>query len=465
MRNLLNRFQSFFGNTAEKIAENPAPLTHFIGLFGAILAVRLTLEFYSNHKLFTHWDVLHIGLWFVFIVLAFLLQLHLFSGQPIAKISRLVITCFSISLSAPLIDLLVNRGMPAKMNYLFINDWKGVLWSYITIGGTSLTRGATLGIRVEIALLVIACFNYVQMKRKSWLWGIVAAWSVYTVLFMSGAIPFILQRINAFLGLVHTQDDQSTLLLLLTLDAALLAFILGRFMSASTLRALIPTPPLLFLQLSLFSVGASLGLDLYPHNWQLNPTTLWHFPILLFLHFGLWLYLGKSVAIPILLRKGLFIVLIPLAWAVSFHLLFVLCLIWALDLLKQTRTLPVSDMPPLEVLTESMLWLSFCMMGFLWAGGPMVGFPTDYLLGIGACLACWGLSKRYPSVLWVNLLCLCSVGGVAIFLVETDALRLLLVGLGLAWLIMGHFRKSSTIWLAPFVFCLILLADILVQWI
>lgn len=463
MKNIFERFQSFFGNTAEKIAENPAPLSHFISLFGAILAVRLTLEFYSNHKLFTHWDVLHIGLWFVFIVLAFLLQLHFFSGQPIGSISRLVITCFSISLSAPLIDLLVNMGMPAKMNYLFINNWKDVLWSYVTIGGTSLTRGATLGIRVEIALLVVACFNYVQMKRRSWLWGITAAWSVYTVLFMSGAIPFILQRINASLGLVHTPDDQSTLLLLVVLDAALLALIFWRFVPASTFKTLIPPLSLLFLQLSLFGVGTSLGLGLYPDNWQLTPTTLWHFPMLLFLHFGLWLYLGKRATISPALHKGLFLILMAWAWAVSFHLLFVLCLVWALDFLKHTHILPVASSPLLEVLTEGMIWLSFCMMGFLWAGGPMIGFPNHYLLGISCYLASWGLLSRYPSAMWATLLYLFSIIGVATYLVETDLLRLLLVVLGLAWLVLRHYGRLSATWLPPLSLCLILLADISAQ--
>ena len=180
---MLKKIQALFVRTVNQVENQPVPFVRYYYLFAAILAVRLALEFFSSRRLFTMDDILHIGLWFIFIVLAFLIQLHLFSGEKIVKVARLVIVFFSIALTAPVIDLIITGGVGAKMNYLSLHSWKDVAWSYFTIGGSSLSRGATPGIRIEIALLVIASFNYVRTKKNSTAKGIIAALSIYTILF------------------------------------------------------------------------------------------------------------------------------------------------------------------------------------------------------------------------------------------------------------------------------------------
>lgn len=155
----MQKLQSFFKQTVDKIEDYPLPLKRYLLLFIAILSLRLCLEFFANYRLFQSDDVMHIGLWFLFIVQAFMVQLHLFSKVKVEQIVKLVVCCFSIALTAPLIDLVVSQGKFSKMNYLSVNSFSDIAWSYITIGGASLSRGATLGIRIEIVLLVIASFN------------------------------------------------------------------------------------------------------------------------------------------------------------------------------------------------------------------------------------------------------------------------------------------------------------------
>ncbi len=133
----MQRIQALFLNIVAKIEDYPLPLKRYFLLFAAILSVRLCLEFFANHRLFRLDDVIHIGLWFIFIVEAFMLQLHLFSKMPVERIVKLVVCCFSIALTAPLIDLVVSQGKFSKMNYLSINSAGDLLWSYVTIGGAA----------------------------------------------------------------------------------------------------------------------------------------------------------------------------------------------------------------------------------------------------------------------------------------------------------------------------------------
>jgi hypothetical protein len=225
----MKRFQELFKKIVDVIEGNTLPLKRYLFLFLAILSVRLCLEFFSNQRLFRAEDAIHIGLWFMFIVGAFMIQLHLFSGEKIEKIVRLVVCCFSIALTAPIIDLIVSQGKLSKMNYLAINSVSDIAYSYITIGGASLSRGATLGIRIEIVLLVFASFNYVYAKTGKIFKSLIGTLCIYTVLFLSGALPFFLGKINDLLHLSYATDDKSSIYLLFTLDLILLLFIVYRF--------------------------------------------------------------------------------------------------------------------------------------------------------------------------------------------------------------------------------------------
>lgn len=403
----MKRIQALFVKLVALVEENPTPIQRYFGLFLALLAVRLCLEFFSSHRLFTTADILHIGLWFVFIVSAFLLQLHLFSGQSVIRITKLVVVGFSIALTAPIIDLILHGGVGAKMNYLSISSWQDAVFSYLTIGGASLSRGATLGIRIEIVMLVIASFNYVRIKRNSLLWGLGAAVSIYTVLFISGTIPKFLGWLVGTLQLSYEPDDQSTLLLLLTIDLILLGIILWRYNPAgfSTLlrkganwRRL----PALWM----FIWGARLGIQHYPEGWKLNPTTLFWGPILILLAVvwmgmvGLQNWCGQA---PVFShgnqRKRIFLILLALGlgFALGERAVFLVGVLIALQMLLYEPPLHLAKFPLTLNLLESMLLSGFAIFGFVVFGGPMVGFPHGALLTV---LLVQMVATSYPLLFW-----------------------------------------------------------------
>jgi hypothetical protein len=398
---MLNRIQALFMRLVRLVEEHPAPLRRFFQLYFAILAVRLCLEFFSSHRLFTMADVLHISLWFIFIVLAFLLQLHLFSGEGITKVTKLVVVGFTIALTAPIIDLIFSGGVGAKMNYLSVNSWRDVAYAYVTLGGPSLSRGATLGIRIEIILLVIASFNYVRTKRGSILWGMASALSIYTVLFVSGTVPQLLGWIVAEWHLEYGPDDQSTLLLLLCLDTLLLGIGLICYAPRQVGRILFHVPwGTVGIAGIHLAIGAGLALRAYPGIWQLNPTTLFGFPLLLALGTAMATLLGLQALQMRDLSPGLqaerardFLVAASLGigFAISERVVFVVAVIWGTLYLLNESPLRLRRTPLLRNLLETMALLAVALLGFSMFGGPMVGFPMAWLLPLGLLQLLGGL--------------------------------------------------------------------------
>jgi len=386
---MFRRIQDFFVKTVNRVEGNKTPFIRYYFLFAAILTIRLALEFFSSRRLFRTDDILHIGLWFIFIVLAFVVQLTLFSGEKMIRVARLAIVFFSIALTAPLIDLLVTGGIGAKMNYLSLHSWKDVLWSYFTIGGPGFSRGATLGIRIEILILVMASFNYVRTKRKSLAWAFAASISIYTVLFLSGSVPLLLGYLVSKFQLHYQAGDQSTVLLLLTVDLILFCTAFCLHAPKRMIGILRNTPwSSVCVSALLATCGALLALKNYPQNWSLTPTTLFWFP----LFFAWVICMGAYAGVQRKIKKGetdsatlqlianslvffMFITGVLLPGTVFFCII----LTWALIFILYESPLRLSEVPILKNLLEALVFLSASITGFCSFNAPMIGYPVTWI--------------------------------------------------------------------------------------
>lgn len=388
MIGLLQKAQNLFLRLVDRIEGDDAPLSRYFLLFFAILAVRLCLEFFSTQRLFSLDDVLHIGLWFTFIVLAFLVQLHLFAGTPIRRVGRLVVVSFTIALTAPIIDLILRGGIGAKMNYLSIHSWQDVFTAYLTVGGASLSRGATLGIRIEIVLLVIASWNYLRTRTGSLLRATLGTLCVYTILFLSGTVPRLLGWIVDTLHLTYQPDDNSTVLFLLCLDLALVAVVLLRHNPVVAGQLLRQVSWVGFVSCTAaFTIAAKLAREAYPGNWQLDPTTFFHFPLMLAL--GLLIALlhglsrrepnGMAPATSALIRNGLSLLIGLIGLAISQRMFFMVAVVWGLIFLQNERPLRLRNAPMLRNMLEAMTVLAAALAGFVAFGGPMIGMPGEWI--------------------------------------------------------------------------------------
>jgi hypothetical protein len=404
---MLRRFRTWFVATGERIESWPLPSHRLALLFLAVLAIRLTLEFFSSHRLYTIDDVIHIGLWFAFVVLAFTLLLQVATGASMLRTARLTIGCYVFSWSAPIIDLIVHRGVPVRMNYIAINDWGDFAQAWLTFGGPSIMRGATLGIRIEIALLVLACFLHVHARRGSVLRAAAAALAIYSMLFLTGAIPFLLGLIVSALGLRYAADDQSTVLLLCCMDAALLLLALWRAEGRVLQRALAGVCwPALLVGVAAFAIGAWLAHAAYPDNVTWHPTTLFWPPMLAWmtLGFAAWLgTLGRDHGGSAALRAATWVLVAAGALLIDARFAFAVQLVFAvvwlrLDLLRAWRS------RLLDAIAGAGILLSAALAGFQCLGGPMIGLPTPWLAGfalIGATLGAMAVrgSERRDDVI------------------------------------------------------------------
>lgn len=387
--------RSLFARFVSVLEDHEAPLASYVRLFLALLTVRLALEFVSSRRLFTLADVVHIGAWFTFVVLAFMLQLQAFSGERMSRVAKLVIVCYAIAWTAPIVDVLVSSGHAARMNYLTINTWRDALVAYVSVGGASLWRGATPGIRVEIVCLVIATANYVRLKTGNAVRALVAAISIYTVIFASGAIPALLGALVSALRLSYGQDDQSTVLLLFLLDVTLLSLVLWRHdrtLYAAALRA-VPWRGVAF-ACAHATLGLWLGVTVYPDNLALTPTTLFWPPLCAWIVALLGLATTKTrVALPsVLLALGL-------ALAMSGRVFFAVALIWALLTLANDEPTELSRHRRLAPLVTASIMLAAALAGFNLGGGPLIGFPPGWAVALLAAnlLVSYALGNRFSK--------------------------------------------------------------------
>ncbi len=376
----------WFRATAERIENIPVPFPRFIVLFFALLGIRLCLEFFSSQRLYTTDDVIHIGLWFAFVVLAFMSLLQMATGVAMIRTARLAIVCYVFSWSAPIIDLLVHRGIPARMNYISINSWSDFAQAYFTFGGPSLMRGATLGIRIEIACLVIACFLYVHGKRGSVWRAALAALAIYSMLFATGAIPYLLGLLVGAMHLQYGVGDQSTVLLLYCLNAGLLSHVLLRHQPQLWRHARAQVRLLaVFGAAAAFAYGAWLAHTNYSDNVALNPTTLFWWPMLpwMLLAIVVWLGLARadeptsgSVRIGIWAVISVGALLIGGRYAFALQIVFALCWLW------QVWLAPWRDRVWAMAIGFALVAMASALAGFQLLGGPMVGFPLSALFAL-----------------------------------------------------------------------------------
>jgi len=383
----MNKFQNYFKTIVNKIEGYPLILNRYLFLFFAILAIRLCLEFFANQRLFQLEDVIHIGLWFIFIVEAFMLQLHLFSRVKMELIIKLVVCCFSIALTAPIIDLIISQGKFSKMNYLTVNSVGDFVRSYFTIGGASLSRGATIGIRIEIILLVLASFNYVYVKTSSVYRAIIGAFIIYSVLFLSGTIPYFMGKLNDIFHLTYGPEDSSSTSLLLLLDVILFILIFIRH-NKNAIKF-----KLSFLQLihtivnaGLIIFGAFIARNNYSENWQLNPTTIYFFPLLVLVfliltaieNYGIKKKENEDSKFHI--QNGMLILIGLTSSCISFHTLFSALLVWAILFLLYERPLMFNTIPILSEFLKSFLSLGYFLIGFMTFGAPMISIDSFLIL-------------------------------------------------------------------------------------
>ncbi len=164
MRTLL----AFIDRHARALEERPIPGGPFVAAFGALVLARHLLEILAgqNPVYFPLQFFIHYPLAYVAPLLALVLVLHLFSGVPVVRVTRLMLYAWALTLLPPLVDLAAGEAGEG-IGYLRMEDASlGEIFARF-FDPRARFGGTTVGIRVEAALACLLGGLYVWLRARA----------------------------------------------------------------------------------------------------------------------------------------------------------------------------------------------------------------------------------------------------------------------------------------------------------
>lgn len=197
---------AWFEGLANALESPHISFATILGTFLSCLLVRNFLEAFSQRSfVFLDFDsrelmidLAHFEASFTTIALLLTILLHFLIKVPVVKVIRVVLTSFLLVLLAPVMDLLASGGEGIDLRYLDQQENLNFLLAYLTFFGDYV--GATIGIRIEVALALVAVYFYSYAKTKDFFTSLVAAFLSYTLIFLWGATPFFVKPLVELFG-------------------------------------------------------------------------------------------------------------------------------------------------------------------------------------------------------------------------------------------------------------------------
>lgn len=172
-----------------------APMSFYIwsGTFLSIIACRVLMENWLGGMINRTGDYFfhHVAYTFVFFFLAYLIFLGILMKNlkiSLRPASGVMLWGYLIIIFPPLIDFILLKDQ-AYLSFYGIYGLQEMFWRFVTFFGDNPDFGVTYGVRVEIALTVIALFAYGYLKTKSKLRAFSLALQAYMLLFILATFP------------------------------------------------------------------------------------------------------------------------------------------------------------------------------------------------------------------------------------------------------------------------------------
>jgi chlorophyll synthase len=167
--------------------------------FSGVLMVRFFLETLSDPTSsgIAPFDVptlIHYFLFFLFVDIAIILLLQIVIPTWRKIIPQLVLFSTAITYLAPIVDWVVSGGKGFVMTYI-IDSPVNMLRSFLTFFGGNLFYGVTIGMRVEIIIVVIAIGFLVYRVSKNLPKSLFSMLMTYLIIFISGTVPGIIPAV------------------------------------------------------------------------------------------------------------------------------------------------------------------------------------------------------------------------------------------------------------------------------
>lgn len=182
------------GNLIDSLENAPMSVAGWIAGFLGIVWIRYFLESFSNRNLSDYLpsDIPILMHFIIFFITAAILTIVIVSATtriPALPMTRSVIFVLPIMWLAPLIDLV---GGGARMSYAFPATQHTLLKEFFTYFGSFSGSGVTLGLCIELGLIILMLGVYVYVKTKRLSKALIGVIAAYTVIFFTGSLPSLI---------------------------------------------------------------------------------------------------------------------------------------------------------------------------------------------------------------------------------------------------------------------------------
>ncbi len=193
-----------------KLETNEVPFFYFILTFFFVITLRNFLETFSDKSPIFFEFFFHYYIAYITLALALIILFYLITREDIKKISQVILPSFLVLALAPIIDLILSWGKGYDMAYLLPEYHGSLLLRFITFFGSFDGKGITPGIRIEIVLILLACFIYFFIKKRDGIKAIISTFLTYSVIFIFGAAPYVVKN---FLNVLNIEYKPSSTLI------------------------------------------------------------------------------------------------------------------------------------------------------------------------------------------------------------------------------------------------------------
>lgn len=229
----------------------------FVTLF-FIITLRNFLEFFSDKKEILLENLFHYYAFYFSLIFSLIILFRFITKDNIVKVFKIITFGTMAIFIAPIVDLFLNKDY--NYCYLLPGTHDNLLERFLLFFGNTGECGITIGLRVEIAIILFGCLIYFYVKTKSKIKTIIAIFLSYCLFFIYFTSPFIVAWILSIFDLKYTLVDLPMLqyfLFLIFIQIVILAFTYDKktfFNLVKDLRYI-----RIFFFLLLFILGAVIG--------------------------------------------------------------------------------------------------------------------------------------------------------------------------------------------------------------
>lgn len=184
----------------QRVASQKITLRSWLAGFAGVLFIRFLLENFSSPShtgllIVELSTLLHYSLFYAVTLISVILWLRLLTKINLLTLTKLGLFGLPIIWLAPVIDLIFSRGTGFNMAYIFAPPLP-LLKNFFTFFGPLMTSGVTIGIRLEISVLLLGVFIFVADGTRSTWRALAAAFGCYAITYFWVAIPSFVFLIN-----------------------------------------------------------------------------------------------------------------------------------------------------------------------------------------------------------------------------------------------------------------------------